>query len=138
MLLEGSYEIGSVRPSVLPPFCPGVFLESYHQSFISFGMSQIFQNFFPQKIGKMDQKQVFLNLLKSFINNFHWICSIMKIYIICCVLVQVSYLGKLWFLRYGPKCSQPIRLQNFLINNISRTNHWNNLIFCMLIQIHIY
>ena len=37
-LLEGSYEIGSVCPSVLPSFCPsfhpsicpGVFLEFYH------------------------------------------------------------------------------------------------------------
>ena len=32
------------------------------------------------------------------------------------MLEQISYLGKLWFLRYGPKCSGPIRLQDFSIN----------------------
>ena len=58
-------------------------------------------------------------------------------YIICCVPAQIPYFGKFCFLRYGPKCSQPIRLQDFLINHISRTNHWSSLIFCVLIQIHI-
>ena len=33
-----------------------------------------------------------------------------------CMLEQISYLGKFWFLRYYPKCSWPIRLQNFSIN----------------------
>ena len=33
-----------------------------------------------------------------------------------CMLEQISYLGKFWFLRYGPKCSGPIRLQDFLTN----------------------
>ena len=32
------------------------------------------------------------------------------------MLEQTSYLGKFWFLRYGPKCSWPIRLQDFSIN----------------------
>ena len=36
----------------------------------------------------------------------------MKIYVICCVPAQIPYLGKILFLRYGPKCSQPIRLQD--------------------------
>ena len=45
--------------------------------------------------------------------------------------------GKNVFLRYGPKCSQPIRLQEFLVNHISWVSYWNSLIFCMLIQIHI-
>ena len=40
----------------------------------------------------------------------------MKIYIICCVPAQISYLGKFWILRYGPKCSKPIRLQDFLVS----------------------
>ena len=44
----------------------------------------------------------------------------MKIYIICCVPAQIPYLWKFLFLRYGPKCSQPIRLQNFLIKHISK------------------
>ena len=33
------------------------------------------------------------------------------------MLEQISYLGKFWFLRYGPKCSWPIRLQDFTINH---------------------
>ena len=53
----------------------------------------------------------------------------MKIYIICCVPAQIPYLGKFWFIRYLPQCSHPIRLQDFLINHISRTSQWNNLIF---------
>ena len=52
-----------------------------------------------------------------------------KIYIICCVLAQIPYLGKRLFQRCGSKYSQPVRLQDFLINPISRTNQWNNLIF---------
>ena len=32
------------------------------------------------------------------------------------MLKQISNLGKFWFLRYGPKCSLPIRLQDFSIN----------------------
>ena len=73
-------------------------------------------------------------MLKNCVINFYRICSIMKIYNICCVPAKIPYLGKFWFLRYGPKCSQPIRLQDFLINHISRTNQWNSLIFCMLIH----
>ena len=44
----------------------------------------------------------------------------MEIYIICCVHAQIPFLGQFLFLKYGPKCSQPIRLQDFLINHISR------------------
>ena len=77
------------------------------------------KNRFAPKIGKME------------------ICSTTKIYIICCVPAQILYLGKFWFLRYGPKCSQSVRSQYFLINHISRTNQWKSLIFRMLVQIHI-
>ena len=52
------------------------------------------KNFFAQKIGKLGQKQGFFNLLESFVINFYWIWSIMKIYIICSVLVRIPYLGK--------------------------------------------
>ena len=61
----------------------------------------------------------------------------MKIYNICCVSAEMPYLGNFWFLRYGLKCSLSIRLQDFLIDHISRSNQWNSPIFCMLIQIHI-
>ena len=96
--------------------------------------------FLPQnweKRPKMGQKHGFFNLLKNLVINFYWIWSIMEIYITCCVPAQIPYLGKVLILRYRPKCFQPIRLQNFLINHISRTNQWNSLIFCMLIQIYI-
>ena len=95
---------------------------------------------FPQKLGKWTKngpKTGFFNLFYKFVITFYWSYAIMKIYIICCVPAQISYLGKFWFLRYGPKCSQPSRLQDFLINHISRWNKWNGLMFCMLIQIYL-
>ena len=72
--------------------------------------------FLPPKLGrpKMGQKQGFFNFLENLVINFYWILSIMKIYIICCVP------AKFLLRRYGPKCSQPIRLQDSLINHISR------------------
>ena len=73
----------------------------------------------------MGQKRGFLNLFKNLVIIFYIICSIIKIYIIYCVPVQITYLGKYFFVRYRPKCFQPIILQDFLINNISRTNQWN-------------
>ena len=100
---------------------------------------------FSPKIGKMGQNQGFLYLLKNLVINFYCICSI-KIYIICCVLAQIPYFGKCLFLTYGQKCYQPDGniispsvwwTARFLINQISRTNQWNNLIFSMLIQIYI-
>ena len=61
----------------------------------------------------------------------------MKIYIIYWVPAQYPYQGKFLFQRYWPKCSELIRLQDFLINHISKTNQRNSLIFCMLMQVHI-
>ena len=40
----------------------------------------------------MGQEQCFFNLLKDLAINFYWICSIMKIYIICCVASEILYL----------------------------------------------
>ena len=60
------------------------------------------KTFFALKIGKMRQKQGFLNLLNNLVINFYWICSIMKIYIICCVPGQIPYLGN--FLSLGDMC----------------------------------
>ena len=68
---------------------------------------------------------------KSLVINFYWICSIMKIYIFCCAPAQIPYLGKF--------CSWDMG-QNVLSQSDCRnqsTNHWNSLIFCMLIQIHM-
>ena len=33
------------------------------------------------------------------------------------MLEQISCLGEFWFMRYGPKCSWPIRLPEFSINH---------------------
>ena len=88
---------------------------------------------------KRGQKR-FFEFIENFLNftiNLYWIRSITKTCIFCSVPAQIPFLRKFWFLRYGPKCSQPIRLQEFLINHISRTNQWNSLIFYMLIQVHI-
>ena len=38
----------------------------------------------------------------------------MKVYIKNFTLGQISYLGKFWFLKYGSKCSRPIRFGGFL------------------------
>ena len=140
----------SILPSVLPSVqafswnCIIVFflnfsivLETHLKLCMTAGFSR---KIFPLKLEnrpKIGQKQGFLNLLKNFVIDFFWICSIMKIYIICSVPTQIPYLGKNFFQRCGPKCCEPIRLQDFLINHIFRTNRWNSLIFYMLIQIHM-
>ena len=138
---KGSYEIGFVLPSVLPPFRPFVlllfvllskrFLGIVSLVFSKFGHGtrnsysmklcvaepDLPEKFFlPPKLGKWTEnrpKQCFLSLLKNIVINFCWICSVIKIYIICCVPAQIPYLGKFWFQRYEPKCSQPVRLQDF-------------------------
>ena len=138
----------SVRTSVLP--LSGCFLGIVSLVFSNFGRvlqihmklciaePDFFENvFFAPKIGKMGQKWSFLILLKDLVINFYWICSIMKNYIIYCVPAPIPYLGKFLFLGYGQKCSQPIRLQEFLINHISRLNQWNSLIFCTFTQVDI-
>ena len=138
----------SVHLPVLPIGCfPGtvslIFSEFWHGARIP---SEVVRDrdgfsgkiFLPSKLGKWSQSGpktgCFFYLLENLIINFYWIWSVMKMYIICFVPEQISYLGKFLFLRYGPKCSQPIRLQDFLINHISRTNQLNSLIFCVLIQ----
>ena len=115
-----SYKIGSFHLSFHLSFClPRCFLGILSLVFSNFFCSQDLENW-----SKGGQKQVFLNLLKNLIINFNWSSSIMKTFIICCVPVEIPYLGKFLFLGYRPKCSQPIRLQDFLINHISRTNQW--------------
>ena len=50
---------------------------------------------------------------------------------------QISYLGKFWFLRYAPKCSCPMRFQDFF-KSTKFPEHFlmKNLDFLMSIQIH--
>ena len=66
----------------------------------------------PSKLKKIGQTYGYLNVLENLVNFFP-IWPILKVYINFCMLGQISRLGKSWFLRYGPKCSCPIRLQNF-------------------------
>ena len=146
---KGSYEIRSVHPSV----CPSVFLSRHFLGIVYLVFSKFWHGtrnpyevvwqswnlqkkiFLPRKSGKWAKngsKQDFLNLLKNFVINFYRVFSIMKIFVTYCFRTQIIYLRKFLFLRYEPKYSQPTRLQDFLINHISRTNHWNS----MFIQIY--
>ena len=135
----------SVRPSFFlsfhlsshPSICLGIFLESHDLFFLNFVVvlethmklcvaEPDFQEkiFLPPKLGKWAKngsKTGFFDLLKTLVISFYLICSIMKIYIIHCVPAQIPY-GKFLFWRLWSKCSQRIRLQDFLINHISRTN----------------
>ena len=67
-------------------------------------------------------------LLNLFYNEYSY-------YLLCSCTNRIF--GKILFHEIWAKCSQPIRLQDYLINHIFRTNQGNSLIFCMLIQIHI-
>ena len=67
-------------------------------------------------MGKMDQNWLFFNLLKDlFIIFFLDFVYNESLYIIGYIPVQIPYLGKIWFQRYGPKCPTPINLQDFWV-----------------------
>ena len=57
--------------------------------------------------------QVFFSIFYFFPNLVH---NESLYYCNCCMLQQISYLGKFWFVRYGPKWSWPIRFRDFSIN----------------------
>ena len=82
-------------------------------------------------------KRGFLNLLKNLVINFFNEFALSWILKLFPVFLHISHIWDFFLLRHGPKCSQLIRLQDFLINNISVTNFSNRLIFCLLIQIYI-
>ena len=121
-LPEGSYEFGFVRPSVLLPCFLGIrsldFSEIQHCVRCPYGVVRDRAGYWgkdslSQKWWKWTKNSDFLNLLENLVINFFWIWSIKKVYIKCCILAQIKYLGKIWFLRYGLKWSRPIRLQDF-------------------------
>ena len=108
-------EIGCVHSSVLLSVC--VFVELDHKGFSGFlygvrNPYQIVQDsqllwknlLYPKNWGN-EGKKGFLNLKKNKENKI-----IRKI---CCVPAQILCWGKILFLRYRAKCSQPIRLQDF-------------------------
>ena len=63
--------------------------------------------------GFFEKVQFFFSVLYLFINLVYNECLY---YCSSCMLEKISYLGTFWFLRYGPKCSWPIRLRDFSIN----------------------
>ena len=63
------------------------------------------------EMGQEMPKIEFFELKEKIVFNFHRICSIIKIFIICCIPEQI--LWEIFFLIYRPKFSQPVRLQKF-------------------------
>ena len=83
--------------------------------------SQIFwKSCFAHKMGKIDQAQGSLKKFSFFFSVLYFFINLVynEILYYCnsCMLEEISYLGKSWFLIYGPKCSWPIILQDFSIN----------------------
>ena len=101
--------------------------------------SSFLEKFFsPQKLGKLTQNGPKTGIFQ-FIGKFGHQFLLNLIYMKFIIFAVFLHKSHIWenFCSYGPKCSQPIRLQDFLINRISRTNQWNSPILCMLIQIYI-
>ena len=80
------------------------------------------KNVLPSKRGKLARLRVLwvLKKVQFFFLVLYFFISLVYneslYYCNSCMLEQISYLGKFWFLRYGPKCSWPIRLQDYSIN----------------------
>ena len=64
-----------------------------------------------ENVFKMGQKQGSLNKLKILFIFFSELACNESLN--CYVSAQMWCLEQIWFLRYGPKCSWPIRLQDF-------------------------
>ena len=64
---------------------------------------------FFECIGKFSFFSVLYFFISLVYNESLYYCN-------CCMLEQISYSWKFWFLKYGSKCSWPIRLQDFPIN----------------------
>ena len=52
--------------------------------------------------------------------------------------ISPTYLAKFWVSSYGPKCCQPIKLQDSLKCNIVRKKWIMKFIFCMQINIEVF
>ena len=63
----------------------------------------------------MYRKVLFFSQFFIFFTNL--ICKESLYYCNSCMLEQMSYLRKFWFLRYGPKCSWAVTLHDFSINH---------------------
>ena len=75
-------------------------LETLKKLFVT---ARVFEKTFTPKIGKMGQKQGLLNLKRNSVIDFHGICSLIKIFVICCVPAQILYWEKIFYLqRFQP------------------------------------
>ena len=110
-----------VCPSGLLSFCCCVFSGLDHSFFLNFGM--VLETYMKLGVTEPDLAEVFfllpkfylfiyfLKLLKYLFINFFLICFVMKACVLSCVYAQVPYVRKIWFPKYGLKCSQSVRLQ---------------------------
>ena len=115
---------------VCPSYCSEVFMELALQFFSGTqhgvrGPCDVVyarKKCFTPKMGKIGQAQGSLNVQESsvfFLSSLFFISVVYNeslYYCNSCMLEQISYLGKFWFLRYDPKCSWPIRFQVLSIN----------------------
>ena len=115
LLFRGFLGIGSLAFSGTQHGLRGSFAVVYD--------SQIFwKSCLAPKMRKIGQAQGSLNVWESlvFFSVLYFFINLVYneslYYCNCCMLEQISYLGKFWFLRYGPKCSWPIRLWDFSMN----------------------
>ena len=101
--------------------CQGVFLEFDHEISLNFAMvletsmklcmtARFFGKTFAPEIGEIGKKKGFFNLKKLVTIFTNLFCNENIIFF---VLAQIQYLGKILFLRFRPKCSQPIRSHGF-------------------------
>ena len=74
-----------------------------------------------------------LNFLKNFVINVFWIWSKVK----SISFFMLLHISNTWLVRYGQKCSQPIRLQDSLQYKISRKKWGIEMNFCMKTNIKI-
>ena len=115
LLFRGFLGIGSLAFSGTQHGLRGSFAVVYD--------SQIFwKSCLAPKMRKIGQAQGSLNVWESlvFFSVLYFFINLVYneslYYCNCCMLEQISYLGKFWFLRYGPKCSWASRLWDFSIN----------------------
>ena len=67
-------------------------------------------------MGKWARNSFFKNLLENLVIKFFWIWSITKVYIICDILAQIPYLGKIWS---GKNLVSDIWVKMLLANQIA-------------------
>ena len=75
--------------------------------------------------------------LKKIVISFSRKESKLKINIVIYISPPIPYLAKFWFFSYGPKCCQPIQLQDSLKYKISRKKWMMKFNFGMQINIEV-